>query len=204
MIDQAVALERSKLGTGRVLTYGGGSIAPLDPKVEDIDPIAIAHALSQLVRYTGHGAHWYSVAEHSVILHDYLARSTSDTRLLKTMLLHDADEHAMIDLPAPLKHHPDGFGKAFKEAAVKIQEVIAERFDLIVPEPPIIKELDVRLRTNEMEDLFPDHDIERVWGEPLDVTIHHWTPTEAKMQFIWRLANHGVVERDHKGRYVAV
>jgi hypothetical protein len=59
---------------GRIITFTGGSFYPLEPRAEDINPIDIAHALSNQCRYTGHVRRFYSVAEHCCHIHDWLEK----------------------------------------------------------------------------------------------------------------------------------
>jgi hypothetical protein len=99
--------------------------------------------------------------------------------------LHDADEAYLFDLAAPIKHHPDGFGDPFRKAAQGILECVAERFDLSLPEPPIVKQIDVQLRETEMEQLFPP--VERNhYGDSLPIKIHSWPPVEAEYAYLFR------------------
>ena len=165
VLDKAQAAKGFPPGT--ILTYTGKKFQPLEPRPEDICIEDIAHALSNQCRYTGHTNRFYSVAEHFCLIYDYLKRLGCESGItvrwkdyvvdgvvvLRWALVHDGDETYMLDLAAPLKHHPNGFGEAFKEAAQGILEAVANRFDLELPEPPIVKELDLRLRVNEMEQM---------------------------------------------------
>lgn len=196
-----------------ILTYSGGRVNPLDLKPEDVNPIDIAHALSNSCRYTGHPDKFYSVAEHSVIMYDYFAKDLASQysekeadSILSWLIHHDDDEAYLLDLAAPLKHHISGFGTVFKETAAKIMDAVVERFDLSLPEPAIVKQIDIGLRETELDVLFPRATDRNHYGDGLGlpVRIHGWTPPEAKMQFIWRLQNHGFVERDRNGRYIPV
>ena len=51
-----------------IQTYTGRAFDLLDPRPEQIDPLDIAHALSQICRFTGHVREFYSVAQHSVLV----------------------------------------------------------------------------------------------------------------------------------------
>jgi uncharacterized protein len=190
---------------GAILTYTGRLVKPLELRVQDIDPIDIAHALSNQCRYTGHVNKYYSVAEHCVLMHDYATDlNTYDvsTDELKWLLLHDATEAYLLDLAAPIKHAINGFGTAFIDAEKRIEKVVAERFDLSWPEPAIVKEIDMGIRANEMRYLMPDHpDTRDRYGSPLPLTIKNWTPTEAKYQYIWRLMDYGIIRRDARGDF---
>ena len=76
--------------------------SPLDVEIEDI-----AHGLSRVARWNGQteGAHPFSVAEHSLLVEDLLARlrpkATAEERLFA--LLHDAPESVIGDMISPFK-----------------------------------------------------------------------------------------------------
>lgn len=70
------------------------------------DVPGMAHALGQLARYNGHADHFYSVAEHSVLV----SLLMQELRLGDPMegLLHDGTEAFLSDIPSPFKHRlPD-------------------------------------------------------------------------------------------------
>lgn len=64
----------------------------------------IAHALSYLPRFSGMTRHFYSVAQHSLMVAD-MARDCAffDVRDEQYALLHDAHEAYTGDIPTPLK-----------------------------------------------------------------------------------------------------
>jgi len=78
-------------------TYTGKQFYPLDPYPEDIDVRDIAHALSNLCRFTGHCRAFYSVAEHSI----YVSTHVPKTMALQA-LFHDAPEAYIADISGPL------------------------------------------------------------------------------------------------------
>lgn len=99
-------------------TYTGRAFYLLDPRAEDVALEDIAHALSQICRFTGHCAEPYSVAEHSVRvslvteeLVGYEATWPGQDAPLgawrrehaRAGLLHDAAEAYVGDVAAPLK-----------------------------------------------------------------------------------------------------
>lgn len=77
------------------LTYLGHMVDLLRPDPEQIELVDIAHALARLTRFTGHGDQCFTVAQHSVMVHD-LAR-------VPWALLHDAAEAYIGDVSSPLK-----------------------------------------------------------------------------------------------------
>jgi uncharacterized protein len=81
-----------------IQTYTGRRVYPLDPSPEDIDIADIAHALSNVCRFTGHVREFYSVAQHSVIVSECVPAPFA---LLG--LMHDAPEAYIGDISRPLK-----------------------------------------------------------------------------------------------------
>jgi len=64
----------------------------------------VSHALSNICRYNGHCSKFYSVAAHSVLVHDIMVFDghTEEDYLLYG-LIHDVGEAYFVDLPRPLK-----------------------------------------------------------------------------------------------------
>ncbi len=96
--------------TGRlgdwIQTASGGSFFPLDPRPEEVDIDDIATALSRMNRYNGHFSDkfdFYSVAEHSILLAQYVQERTGSATHAMWALLHDAAEAYTSDVPRPLK-----------------------------------------------------------------------------------------------------
>jgi hypothetical protein len=194
-------IPRSEAGV--ILTYTGKRFKPLDPNPADIDPLDIAHATANQCRYTGHTKYFYSVAYHSCIIHDYLEKNGESREVCLWGLLHDASEAYLLDLAAPLKHHPDGFGEKFLEREEAIEHAVAARFGLSMPIPPEVKDIDIQLRTTEMQQLLPEHDLSQKWGDPLPIKILRYTPFESEMLMLWRMQKYGLVRRDAHGEFVS-
>lgn len=179
--------------SGLIVTHTGRLINPLDIDPADIDPVDVAHALSNQCRYTGHTDPYYSVATHSCLVHDLLEEDGYDTETCMWGLLHDAEEYALLDLAAPVKHHPSGFGKAFCDASDAISEAVAMRFGLSMPVPDIVKEIDVALREDEIDQLFKSWPFDRNNKKKLGVKIPAWSPSESKRQMLGRMSVYGLV-----------
>lgn len=69
----------------------------------DIDINHIAHALSMQCRYNGQIKEFYSVAQHSTFVADYLYKETNNKLIALCGLLHDAAEAYIGDIVTPIK-----------------------------------------------------------------------------------------------------
>lgn len=114
---------------------------PLHPIVDDIDVNDIAHALARQVRYNGHVGGFLSVARHSLWVSRRLEVLGASWLIQQLGLLHDAAEAYLGDMVRPLKHGPE-IGKAYLAAEAKLEEVIAQKFELPWPHPACIHEAD--------------------------------------------------------------
>jgi uncharacterized protein len=171
-----------------IRTYSGGRFWPLDPHPDDLEIEDIAHALSNLCRWTGHSEKFYSVAQHCVLVS---ANLPSHPQL--EGLMHDASEAYLSDLSRPVKHAP-GLGEVYRQAEKKIEEAIAMKFDLPKDTSPEIKMVDNRLLYTEARDLMKnltwssDSAKQNETEEPnyLAITIEPWSPERAKQEFLQR------------------
>lgn len=60
-------LEADRIG-GRIRTFSGRHFWPMDSRVNEVQIEDIGHALSMIYRFGGHCPHFYSVAQHSVLV----------------------------------------------------------------------------------------------------------------------------------------
>lgn len=167
-----------KASPDSIATYGGGWFRPLDPDPELIEIEAIAHALGNQCRWTGHVLKFYSVAEHAVLC-SYI-EPTLDC------LLHDASEAYLSDLARPIKH-ADGLGIVYRECEEKLEAAIAVRFGLAPPPmSAAIKAADNAMLFREAEELVPH--LGEMMPTPDENTprVQCWTPKRAKKEFLYR------------------
>lgn len=86
-----------------IRTYTGIRINPLNPDVDMIDIIDIAHALSLLCRANGHFKTFYSVGQHSINCMMEAAARGYSPKVQFACLLHDASEAYLSDVTRPVK-----------------------------------------------------------------------------------------------------
>lgn len=140
-------------------TVSGTFIDLLNPKPEDILPQDIGWALSRIPRYAGHTIteHAYTVAQHSIFttkltlalldeedphIQESFGRfcgtsfSRSDvvnSNAVLHVLLHDASEAYILDIPTPIKKGIPGIKEHYGALECRVMGVIWERFGLGEP-----------------------------------------------------------------------
>jgi 5'-deoxynucleotidase YfbR-like HD superfamily hydrolase len=160
-------------------TFTGQRVDPTNVTVDDVSIVDIAHALSQLCRFTGHTKEFYSVAQHSVLVAANVALPFG-----LEGLLHDAAEAYVNDLSRPLKHHPSMGAYVFAE--MRAERAIRERFKLPLTMSPEVKHVDNLLVVDEARDFMADS----TWTKGharLFTSMHHiipWSSKEAEATFL--------------------
>jgi hypothetical protein len=161
-----------------IRTFTGRLVYPLDMKPGDICIEDIAHALSNLCRFNGHSARFFSVAEHSWHVSQVLPR-----RHALWGLLHDASEAYLNDMVKPIKE-ADGF-EAYRDAEHRLERVIADVFGLSWPRPEEFTLADRRLLITEQRDLF-GREPRPSDPQPLSRKVTGWFPSRAEATFLYR------------------
>ena len=162
----------------RIRTYTGRWFRPLAPTVDDIDIEDIAHALSNICRWTGHVKQFMSVAQHSVLVSQVCKPEDA-----LSGLLHDASEAYLADLASPVKHAASM--EAYRKAERKLQTVIYQRFGLPLRMLASVALADKLVLAAEARALMGFE-----WPEGLEIPeglrIEPLAPSDAKVQFLER------------------
>jgi 5'-deoxynucleotidase YfbR-like HD superfamily hydrolase len=103
----------------------------LDPSPLDIEIADIAHGLARVARWNGqtHGAHIFSVAQHTLLVEVVMRQQTPrvDHRVRLAALLHDAPEYVIGDMISPFKAV---IGGSYKVVENRLLAAIHVRFGL--------------------------------------------------------------------------
>lgn len=164
--------------TPDILTAAGRYFYFDGPSIGRHDIHEIAHALSNICRFTGHCREFYSVAQHSVIVSLLVPAP-----LALAGLLHDAAEAYVGDVSSPLKH----MLPAYKAIEQRIEAVIAKCWDVDLHDPRV-KAADLVALATEQRDLLPKTSTWKTLQgvEPHPNTITPLSPRDARTAFLDR------------------
>ena len=165
-----------------IQTFTGLSFDILKPTVEMVSIEDIAHALSQMNRFTGHCRYPYPVSQHS----RFVSHLVPDEFALWG-LLHDASEAYIGDMNRPLKHF-SAAGESYRRVEKHLMNVICDKFNLSREEPPCVKEADDMMLYAEKQQLMYSPDFIYQWAEvkPADVKIVETSFYDNKKLFLER------------------
>lgn len=169
-----------------IATATGRPFFPLDPRPEEVDLVAIIHALSHQCRWSGHTKTFYSVLEHSIHVAKLVEQWGGNEKEILTALLHDASEAYVVDVPRPVKR--DRMMDGYVDAEKKIQAVIAEHFRLPYPYPELVNLADTEILGYEAEGLMPANGLLLHYYISPEGKDYNWyamdlTPCETREQF---------------------
>lgn len=180
MDDDVTDVEHLRRITGPVILLGNGRYFNFDdPEGSHFTIQDIARSLSNLCRFTGHTKHYFSVAQHCVIM----SRMVPAEHALAA-LLHDATEAFINDLSRPLKRRC----LDYRRLEERLEPVILARFGVTLPFHPCVLDADIRMQMTEQHQLMDNHDD---WEYPLgtkpyDIHLGSWPPHEARERFLSR------------------
>lgn len=166
-----------------------GYLNVAEPDPETITVESIARGLAHQFRYAGQAPKSYTVAEHSCLMASaHTSETDGKNPYLKEILLHDAAEAFLGDIPKPIKVMlPD-----YQRLERVMEDAIATRFELDTSPECVaaIKSLDRRILKAEKQALWPNDDI--AWEgfddiEALDIGFCFYSPAEANTLLSWWL-----------------
>lgn len=171
-------------GRPTIQTFTGIYFDFTDPEGSVIDIRDIAHGLANLCRFNGQTSKFYSVAQHCVLMAGFGAADPFE------MLMHDAHEAYVGDMPSPLKQLiPD-----YKEIEKRVEAAVRRRFGLPPVMSPAVKEADLRMLLTEQQALMTPpfhHWAARSIATPYDgFKVVPWTPEDAERRFLMLFGIH--------------
>jgi len=187
-------------------TQNGGRF-DLDSDDPEFDIPGMAWGCARQPRYGGQwrpDVEWYSVAEHSLLVHAIVSRFTplattqkgarERQRIVRSALCHDLTEGILGDVASPLKR----LLPAYEEIEDRMNRALARRLDLIYPWPQIVKDADLRIMVDETRALLSERD-RADWKVldglgPFGAAIRQWSPRVAAGHFLRALADCGVTD----------
>ncbi len=195
-----------------IQTAYGSRYEPFSPDPDQIVLKDVAHALSNLCRFTGHPDPYYSVAQHCVLMARELRDQGRDPMTVRAALLHDAHEAFVGDMASPLKraireeirHMLLGLVRSenldftgieietlvrstgYDATESKAYEAIAKRFAVPRKLPDYVKEADLRMLITEARQLMYGGMKGDGWPDMYgyDFKIYPWIPERARLEFL--------------------
>lgn len=126
-------------------THTGRRFYPLDPRPEDVELDDIAWHLSRIHRFNGASDVPITVAEHSIdVMRRYEEHWPATPRKeLLAVLLHDAAEAYIGDIPRPVKRALDMAAPGvFMAVESAIVEAVYRKFEVPYPDSNCLKQVD--------------------------------------------------------------
>lgn len=169
---------------GKINAASGVVVELLSPTVSMINANDIVCALSKICRFNGQISHFYSVAQHSV-----LVESLAPPALKRAALIHDCAEAYIQDIISPIKHLLKGsfYPVIENEFNVAIFEFFGEPIDNL----KLIKEYDLKAYEMEREAFKKGNliDWHLYWRDKMEYEVAIWNPSYAAKWFANHLYN---------------
>lgn len=172
-----------------------------DPRADEVDPIDIAHHLSNQCRFNGACKRFYSVAEHCVrvswAIEEHITQHggglyDETVAIAFWGLMHDATEAYVGDMVRPLKVHD----KFFNETEAIVLRAVCDRFGMAYKEPALVRHFDLVMLATEKRDICTG---DLLWSLPEDIKpligqyISGWNPLHAEQAWLDRFKELGGV-----------
>ena len=138
---------QTSIHTGIIRTLAGKKFNLFEPTPDMIDIRDISHGLANKGHFSGFTPHYFSIAEHSIMVCDEFSiwnnEQPDDVKLLA--LLHDAAEAYIGDMVKPLKVRMNDFILVEN----RIQQAICERFNMDFTKIEMVKPADIYIQSIE-------------------------------------------------------
>jgi len=174
-----------------VETRTGKLVHLLHPSPDEICMDDIAYSLSMQCRYTGHCDSFYSVAEHSILVQEWLRCDGHCEYIQLLGLLHDAPEAYTGDISKPMKL---ALGKSVEVIEQRFMEAICASLEIETPtelQHAVVKKADNVLLATEVSRMMPSKG--EGWnmpGEPdMELFICGYNPAVARAEYLRRFTN---------------
>jgi hypothetical protein len=173
-----------------IQTWRGAQFFALDPRPDDFHILDIAAGLRN-ARYSSQSIGIETVAEHSVLMWLVARKREYPARLRRAVLMHDASEAYLVDVPRPIKRDLANY----TEIEERIMLAIAARFDFDWPMPAEVKELDNAILNDEfLQNMAPPPAPWRqLANAPLGVPIQCWPADQAFIRWLHAAAVEGLI-----------
>jgi 5'-deoxynucleotidase YfbR-like HD superfamily hydrolase len=158
-----------------IKTFTGIVVDYEEPHKVKIDLLDIANSLSKQCRFAGNIKDFYSVAEHCCILYDL--NIEANPVLAKALLIHDASETYVSDIPSPLKRLLPEFQHIENNIQKLVYEYVNLEIDKVLAEK--IVEQDKWLLTEEK--------VHFQGNDETVITFECWNHREAFNNYVERL-----------------
>jgi hypothetical protein len=140
-------MDKLKKGDGGIQLYSGNIFKPLNPDVNTFTIEDIAQGLVETSRFGGHMQRPYKVCQHTIIMCRWFLKQGM-TFEAQCALMHESDEGlGLCDMPSPIKYLPEMLG--YRNLCKTVVNAALLKVGIIIPIPPIVKELDDRMKAAE-------------------------------------------------------
>lgn len=177
-----------------VATYTGEVVDLVNPQPESIKIEDIAHALSQICRYTGHTRFHYSVGYHTLLAYELAEEHGHSDRILLLILMHDFSEYVLGDVSRPLKE----LLPEYKILEERMMDCIYKAFDVEPPdfyEEYTVKQYDNFLLASEVHELMAKPELYEVTvSDPVSI----YTPNNTVVSYNLKKEFNSVLSRYKK------
>jgi len=169
-----------------MLTATGATLDLRHPQAADVSTLDIAHSLALTNRFTGHTSRPYSVAEHSLLVEEIMAREYGPLppAALLAGLVHDAHEAYLGDISTPLKQALGAW--KLEDIEGPLWHAVQYHFGTTTASrdyASIIKRCDLMALAMERRDLLPPGGPQ--WALLRDVTACDWVKLNQRAGLDW-------------------